>query len=180
MADWNTAYNFMMDNEDLKRAYAIVPDAPEQLDPVTKERIGAFAIAGINSAAFPGEYACIAATAQQYRAKLVERFYRTHFWNQWFDQLASDDIAKRVFDMAVNGGAGTAVRLLQCAILDLSGIDGIDGQWGPMTVTRANWLDADKLVSAFQRRRVARYREIVAKNPADARYLPQWIARAER
>ena len=51
MADWNTAYNFMMDNEDGPRACAQIPDAPEQHDPVTGERIGAFAISGVNSAA---------------------------------------------------------------------------------------------------------------------------------
>ena len=43
MSIWTTAYNWMLDNEDAEREYKVVPDAPP----------GAFAISGINSAAFP-------------------------------------------------------------------------------------------------------------------------------
>src|ERR1035437_4969108 len=103
MAKWNTAFNWLMDNEDRNREYKIVPDAPP----------GAHAISGINSAAFPGEYEALAAIAQGERALAVEQFYEAHFWNKWYAQLVSDGVGKRVFDCALNCGAGTAVRLLQ-------------------------------------------------------------------
>ena len=50
MSNWTTAYNWMLDNEDAEREYKVVPDAPP----------GAFAISGINSAAFPDEFDAIA------------------------------------------------------------------------------------------------------------------------
>jgi lysozyme family protein len=106
MADWDTAYNWMMDNEDSTRACAQVPDSPP----------GAFAISGINSASYPAEFAAIAAAPQAEREPLVQQFYENKFWNQWYAQVISDDVGKRVFDFAVNGGSVASVRCLQQAV----------------------------------------------------------------
>lgn len=184
MADWNTAYNFMMDNEDGPRACAQVHDAPEQHDPVSGERIGAYAISGVNSAAWPTEFAAIAALPQSQRAPLVQKFYQDHVWNQWFAQIVSDDVCKRVFDFAVNAGGGKAVRCLQQAVNSLAAPDAmllaVDGGWGPMTLGAANAVDPASLTAAFQAQRVADYQTIAAANPNLAKYLAEWIARAER
>ena len=51
MADFETDYEFMIANEDRTQAHAIVPDAPP----------GAYAISGINSAAYPAQFKAIAA-----------------------------------------------------------------------------------------------------------------------
>ena len=178
MADWNTAYNFMMDNEDGPRACAQIPDAPEQHDPVTGERIGAFAISGVNSAAWPAEFAAIAALPQDQREPLVQQFYQDHVWNQWFAQIVSDDVCKRVFDFAVNAGGAKAVRCLQQAVNSLAAPGAtlltVDGGWGPMTLAAANAADPVALTSAFQTQRVADYQAIAAANPSLAKYLPAW------
>jgi len=174
MADWNTAYNWMMDNEDAPRACAQVPDAPP----------GAFAISGINSASWAPDFAAIAAVPQANREPLVQQFYENNFWNQWFAQMVSDDVCKRVFDFAVNGGSGTAVRCLQHAVNSLlaPGAASIaeDGRWGPATLGATNAADPVALVAAFQAQRAAYYQAIVAANPALAQYLDQWTARANK
>jgi len=184
MANWNTAYNFMMDNEDASRACAQVPDAPEQLDPVTGQRIGAFAISGVNSAAWPAEFAAIAALPQNQREPLVKQFYQNHVWNHWFAQLLSDDVCKRVFDFAVNAGGKKAVRCLQQAVNSLAApgtaLLTVDGGWGPRTLNAANAADPAALTAAFKAQRVADYQAIAAANPNLAKYLPAWIARAEK
>jgi len=184
MANWNTAYTWMMDNEDPHRACAQVPDAPEQLDPVTGHRIGAFAISGVNSAAWPTEFAAIASLPQNQREPRVQQFYRNHVWNQWFAQLLSDDVCKRVFDFAVNASGKRAVRCLQQAVNSLHAAGEAqlaeDGVWGAMTLHAANAADSAALVAAFQQQRVDAYQAIVAANPAREKYLAEWIARARK
>jgi lysozyme family protein len=171
MAGFEIAYNWMMDNEDARRECAIVPDAPP----------GAHAISGINSAAFPTLYAYIAAIPQAQRESAVKDFYQKEFWNTWYEQLTSDDVAKRVFDEAVNAGPGTAVKLLQEGLTASLGVFvAVDGEWGPQTVQHANSVASDALVSAYKAARVQRYRDIVKANPADAQYLEEWIQRAEK
>jgi hypothetical protein len=116
MANWTIAYNWMMNFEDAPRACAQVPDAsPCGVDGPC------FAISGINSGAWPAEFAAIAALPQSEREPLVQQFYQNHFWNNWYAQVESDDLCKRVFDFAVNGGSGTAVRCLQRAVNSLAG-----------------------------------------------------------
>lgn len=177
MADWNTAYNWMMDNEDAQRACKQVPDAgPVGAGPC-------FAISGINSAAWPAQFAAIAAIPQDQRAPAVQQFYHDNFWNNWFAQVASDDVCKRVFDFAVNGSTHQAVQCLQQAVNSLGGTGARlqeDGGWGPMTLAAVNGADANALVTAFKAQRAAHYRAIVAANPARAQFLNGWIARAEK
>jgi lysozyme family protein len=176
MADWNTAYNWMMDNEDFSRACKTVPDAgPAGAGPC-------FAISGINSAAWPAQFAAIAAIPQDQRAPAVQQFYHDNFWNNWFAQVASDDVCKRVFDFAVNGSTHQAVQCLQQALNSLGTGARLqeDGGWGPMTLAGVNAADANAMVAAFKAQRVAHYRAIVTANPARAPFLNGWIARAQK
>lgn len=175
MANFPIAFPWIMQFEDPKMEYAQNPDAPP----------GAFAISGINSAAFPNDFASIAAIPQEDRGPSVQAFYRKNFWNTFYDQLVSDEVAKRVLDMAVNSGAHTSVKLLQIAVDSLyaSGTKPVleeDGQWGPQTVAQTNTCSDSSLVPAFQQARVSHYRDIVVKNPSLVKYLNGWIARAQK
>jgi lysozyme family protein len=170
MTDFLVCYNWMMDNEDSQRKYATVPDAPP----------GAQAISGINSAAYPSEFASINALPQNQRGPAVQNFYQVRFWNQWYDQLVMNDIAKRVFDCAVNNGPGTAVKLLQSAANFVGCGIVVDGVWGPATVNATNGCGISQIVPAFQQARISRYKAIVQANPSNQKYLAQWIARAEK
>ncbi|MGD0094936.1 MAG: putative peptidoglycan-binding domain-containing protein [Terracidiphilus sp.] len=179
MADWNTAYNWMMDFEDAPRACAQVPDAAP-----CGVAGPCYAISGINSGAWPDEFTPIAALPPAQREPLVQQFYQNHFWNNWYAQLLSDDLCKRVFDFAVNGGAGTSVRCLQQAVnslLDASATPLVeDGGWGPKTVAATNAADPATLTSAFQSKRAAHYQSIVIADPSKANFLTAWIARANK
>jgi hypothetical protein len=179
MADWNTAYNWMMDNEDIARSCA--EDSAACPAGVAGP---CYAISGINSGLWPEEFAAIAALPQAERWQLVQQFYAQHFWNIWYEQLVSNDLCKRVFDFTVNSGSSTSVRCLQQALNGLTGPDGAqlidDGGWGDMTVEAANAADPAALVAAFQAQRVAYYLAIAAAKPSLAINLPAWIARAEK
>jgi lysozyme family protein len=163
MTSFETAFNWMMNSEDPKRLYAVEPDDPA----------GSHSIAGINSHAYWNEYLEIAALPQNERPAAVKNFYLTHFWNRWYAALTSDDLAKRVFDEAVNAGPETAVKLLQRALALKD-----DGMWGPLTVNGAN--EEPNIVVTFRVAREMHYREIVAKDPSKKRFLAGWLARARK
>jgi hypothetical protein len=169
MADFDTCFEWMMDNEDRRRQYAIVPDYPP----------GSHAISGINSHSYPDEFQIIAGIPQAERGSWVKNFYEIHFWSSWYGQIISNDVAKRVFDMAVNGGPGTAVKLIQAAVNSIKGAQiVVDGHWGPHTLEAINNQNSAMLVNAFQSQREDHYRAIVAANPAEAGFLDNWLARA--
>lgn len=105
MSNFGPALDFLLDNEDERRECCTVPDA------------GGYAISGINSRSFPEDFARINDLPQDQRGPEVARFYLLTFWAPLhLSGLASQDVANRVLDMAVNGGMGTSVRLLQQAI----------------------------------------------------------------
>ena len=177
MASFEICYQWMMDNEDAARAYKSVPD------------VGGFVISGINSAVFPEAYAYINGLRFDSRGSAVSDFYLDHFWNKWYEQLASDEIAKRVFDAAVNMGPGTAVKLLQQSTID-AWVDThsitpapqmeIDGKWGPITVAIANDIQEGALVVQLQANRSQHYEMIAENDPTKAQFLPAWLARATK
>jgi lysozyme family protein len=144
-----------------------------------------YAISGINSGAWPDEFAAIQRLQQDQRGPAVEKFYYVNFWgthgDSWYAQLTSDDVVKRVFDFAVNAGSVAAVRCLQTAVTmaeDCSLV--VDGKWGSHTVDAVNSDDPDRLIPQFKAMRVAHYEDIARENPADAVYLAAWTARALR
>jgi hypothetical protein len=175
MANFDVAFQWTMQFEDPRMACAQVPDA------VPSGCTGpCYAISGINSGAWPEDFAAIAAQPQASRTPAVQSFYQSRYWNNWFAQLNADELTKRVFDFAVNGGSGTAVKTLQQAINALGGSLKIDGGWGPNTVAAANAADPNALVQAFIAARAAHYRAIAVANPADAQYLEVWLSRAQK
>jgi lysozyme family protein len=171
VADFRIAFNWVMDSEDAPRHYLVVPDAPP----------GAFAISGVNSAAFPEDFERIKAAAQSERPGLVEAFYRSRFWGRWMEQLASDEVAKRVMDARFNQGPATGIRLLQEAVNDADHtILECDGVMGPLTVAAANRCDAGELVTALRVARCQLYQRLADENASLRGFLKKWLARAKR
>jgi lysozyme family protein len=170
MADFTTAFLWTMQYEDPDHACTLVGDD-----------VGTV-ISGINSAVWPDAVDVIAALPREQRWGAVQEFYEAHYWNAWLSQLESDEVAKRVFDAGVNQGQGTAVEILQKAILQCdpdANLD-VDGIFGPHTLMRANSETEANLVTAFCAQRVDQYRATVSTNPALAPYLDAWLARAQR
>lgn len=187
MATWNICYNWVLDNEDFERTYESNPDAPGQWKTDAnghKVWDGAYAISGINSAAYPTQFATINNLPQNKRGPAVETFYKTYFWNYWLSQLLADDVAKRVFDAEVNMGARVGGKLLQQACNTLTPPNEvaltIDGVLGEGTISRANSLNKDQLVGAYKAARAKYYEDIIAAHPAYEKYRKGWTARATK
>ena len=167
-------YAWMERNEDSAQLHKVVPDSCPGgcAGPC-------YAISGINSGAFPTEFAAIAALLQANRGPAVEEFYRTHFYNQWIARITSLDVQERVFDCGVNLGMVTAVKIAQTAVNSFSATTNqiiVDGEWGPKTVAAINAVNPATMVSAFDAARVAHLKKYDAASP----YLAQLIARAEK
>jgi lysozyme family protein len=102
----------------------------------------------------------------------VLRIYRAGYWK--FDGVQDQRVATKAFDLCVNFGDGTEIRMLQ-------GIVGTtqDGAYGPATEAAINAMDPDHLIQAISDAAVARYDEIAARNPNDEVFLHGWLARAK-
>jgi lysozyme family protein len=177
MGNFDVCFSWLMQDEDATNLHATVRDnCPSGCTGPC------WAISGINSGAWPVQFAKINALPQDQRGVEVKNFYQTQFWNQYFAQIASDEVAKRVFDMSVNGGEGTEIKLLQKAVnsFHVGNPLTVDGSLGPATVAAVNAVNPLTLVAAFQQAQEDHYRAVVAANPAKAKYLAVWLARARR
>ena len=81
-------------------------------------------------------------------------------------------MANFTFDWNVNSGAW-AVKALQNA----AGVTP-DGGVGPLTISAVNAIDEDLLMPALIAARIQFYKDIVAKNPSQQKFLNGWINRA--
>lgn len=176
MANMQRCIDYALHNEDSLGLHLTVPDLPGRWQQVAGGRfwVGAHAISGINSAAFPEWYARLSALSPDKRGPLVDSFYQTEEWNEWFGDFHSDLLAERVFDMAVNSGPYPAVLVAQKAAKSLGSHLIVDGHFGTVTINAVNRWDEIPIVNAFRQFHVEYLRKECSKNPA----LPQLIARA--
>jgi lysozyme family protein len=163
------ALSFVLDNEDRNRLYAVVPDP------------GGAAISGVNSRYWPTAYDHIYRLPQGQRALAVANFYQTEFWNVMrLGGIESQDLANRVLDEGVNAGPYTATKMLQEAVNAFNAEKlQVDGILGSKSLDAINAADHENLLAMFRSLRKQRYQKIAADNPASAKYLPAWEARAE-
>jgi lysozyme family protein len=108
--------------------------------------------------------------------------YRTHFWGKYplLEQLESQEVATKLFDLMVNMGPPRAIRIFQHAINDakLASVLAEDGHLGPSTVAEANALDAQKLLAAIRDNAARFYCGIVRRKPSQEQFLRTWLLRA--
>ena len=161
MADFQICFNWMLPHE------AGTPPSYE----ITNDNKGQV-IAGVNSLAWPADFADIDALPIGQRPAAVQSFYERRFWSPSCDQVTSDNIAAYLLDSRVNQGPITGVRILQKAV-NACGIGlAVDGALGPNTLAAVNSVDPLALLRAFQDAREAAYRKIGGPN------LPGWLNRA--
>lgn len=92
------------------------------------------------------------------------------YWPNGLAGVMSQTVANAVFDLEFNNGRTNGVRMLQRAL----GLEE-DGVIGPKTIGAAN---ADKFLESKLAATIEQhYRDIAAKNPAEAKYLEIWLAR---
>jgi len=102
-----------------------------------------------------------------------EVYYRRYWVNGSCDKLPGR-IAVLHFDGCVNHGVGRANKFLQRA-LNVSA----DGVIGPATCAKANASDAIDVCNAICDQRTQFYKDIVANNPSQGRYLGGWLRRID-
>lgn len=109
----------------------------------------------------------------------AERIYRRVYWDRYgYDRIDDQLCATKVFDAAVNMGAGTAHALAQRACNVLGARVDIDGFIGIQTIGAINALEPHEFQGAMGGEMAGRYHEIVARDPSQACWLPNWLHRA--
>ena len=109
----------------------------------------------------------------------AETIYRADYW-RW-DALASPAIAIKLFDIGVNCGVGSSVRLLQKALNAIAADSVVvDGRLGSTTIGAANSHPQIVLMKAICQAQADYYQAIVDRNPSQLVFLKGWLARAER
>lgn len=109
----------------------------------------------------------------------AEAIYRRDFWEpNHYGAIDDQNVASKVFDLAVNMGPEAANKLLQ-ASAKLCGYQiACDGEVGQETVAAVNHAHSPMLMRNLVALAVARYKQIVQDHEADAKYLAGWIKRA--
>ena len=97
--------------------------------------------------------------------------YLRDFWK--FDGIDNQMLANKVFDMSVNM-KHSAIRILQRLLSGLA----IDGEYGADTEKEINAANAFLLLVRYQEALAQYYRDLVASNPAEEKFLAGWLRRA--
>lgn len=111
--------------------------------------------------------------------------YNRCFWNRLGCESFPVPLGEAMFDQAVNGGLVAARKLLQRAIVRVTGIslkiDGVVGQTtrDALRIALGNGnAGIVKLMAAYRVAAADRYRAIVAADKTQTRFLAGWLNRA--
>lgn len=106
----------------------------------------------------------------------AKEIYRKDFW--FYDEIESQVIATKIFDIAVNMGAMPAHRMLQEALKNLGFPLVVDGVLGPLTKKATNDADMGRLLQEVRALQAERYAKIVINKPSQETFLRGWMRRA--
>lgn len=98
--------------------------------------------------------------------------YRDGYWKSLYSQIENQDVASKLFDMGVNLGVGTAVKLLQ----EVLGVP-VDGSFGPNTLFATN-EQGEAILAPYKAKLVEYYQNLVVRNPNLSKFLNGWLRRA--
>ena len=101
----------------------------------------------------------------------AEAIYLRDFWK--FDGIVNQMLANKVFDMYVNI-KHSAIKILQGLLDGLV----VDGEYGPNTEKAVNAAKPFPLLVRYQEALEQHYRDVVAKNPKEEKFLDGWLRRA--
>ncbi len=111
----------------------------------------------------------------------AEEIYRHDWWGKYgYDRIRPPEVAVKVFDMAVNMGPGTAIRLLQKALVAAFEPVKVDGVLGPETLGAIERVDPDELIGVLIVESKEHYLSLIDKNPDLERFKKGWFNRARR
>lgn len=105
-------------------------------------------------------------------------------WDRWrLSEIKSQDLATKVFDLAVNTGFTQCVLFVQRALNSTGFNLTVDGKLGPKTIQAFQRVDQDPLwrqmlLAALRSEAGGFYRLIAFKNPALKKFIVGWTRRA--
>lgn len=152
------------------------------------DRVLGFEGGYVNDPADPGGETNFGISKRQYpdiniraltRREAVEIYFRD-YWTPYHLAELPPAIGGKIFDLGVNMGTVTAIRLLQRAAG--AGAPGsafrVDGQIGPMTIAAVKTSPEEKLLEAIRILAMKRYETLIRQHPAFERFRRGWMRRA--
>jgi len=107
--------------------------------------------------------------------------YEEFWWKKYHYRLIdAQEVATKVFDMAVNMGATQAHKLLQraCQKACFGDQPKDDGVLGIVTLGFINNVDPKRLLALLRAQCVWFYEKIIERNPKQAKFKAGWLRRA--
>jgi lysozyme family protein len=111
------------------------------------------------------------------RAQAIEIYWERYWKGRGYEELR-ERIAIKVFDLAVNLGAKTAITCLQRALRACGVPVKVDGRLGPETFGAARWTDEAVLMAALRSEAAGEYRLRVARDGDQTTFRDGWLNRA--
>lgn len=104
----------------------------------------------------------------------AKEIYRKDYWLPLYDGIENQEVANSLFDMAVNAGVQTAIKLLQRTLNELlAGPLVVDGVFGPKTLSAVNACDGETLYKWFTIQRITYYASLNKQ-----KFIKGWVRRA--
>jgi lysozyme family protein len=109
----------------------------------------------------------------------TRQIYFVDFWQKGkYEKIEDENIAMKLFDLAVHTGIPQASRLIQRA-LRAAGTQVVeDGIIGPITLKAINEADSTDLLAALKSEAAGYYRLIANANPSQQKFIDGWLRRA--
>jgi lysozyme family protein len=98
--------------------------------------------------------------------------YKQSYWKDLYGEITSQVAGNKLFDMGVNIGVGTAVRLLQFALAVT-----VDGIFGVNTLAAVNNA-GESILAPYKQALAQHYQDLVVRNPNLSKFLNGWLRRA--
>lgn len=124
---------------------------------------------------FPG---CLKAVSKE----TCKQLYRRYFWNAYgYQNVVDQTAATKMMDAAVNMGPRRAAEFAQraCNTLGANPQLKVDGSLGEKSWAAINACDPVEFVRAYANEMSAYYKRIVEARPLNAKFLKNWLRRAQ-
>jgi lysozyme family protein len=160
MADFESAFRFMLPHEG---GYNFTPG-----DRGGKTKFG------ISQAAFPD------LDIEELTLDDARKLYLERYWTpNRFAEIVNQDIANKIFDIAVNMRPKSWASIVQEACGDCAVNIVIDGLWGPRTRGFVNSCNPRQLMVALRERQAQHYHRLAEADVTQQKFLHGWLIRAQ-
>ena len=174
MANYETAFLFMQENE----------DDPRKPGKVTRDNDRGMVRFGLNSNSNPDLLARGFYSMPTLEALALARdVYRERYWVPiWGDDLKSQRVANKLLDMSVNMGPVQAIKLAQRVpgVWNKDLALSVDGKMGPKSLAAINATDEDQMVTGLRKEWKIFIGKVIEVKPQYAELKDEWEARAEQ